>query len=228
MKRILHYGLQRSGTNVLETYLKQNFKIELLNNNLERANTLHKHFRLYEDKQYIPEIQFANDLTFNSFAAYEESFKLENKVDAILIISKDPYSWYLSYLNWAKKCNWPMVNYHYIEEYNRFHEKWIAFGKEDSRISFIKYIDLIENPKQVLTQLKSKHQLSLKLFKQIFGINYSIRKVSESDTFTQSNLKFYTQKEYLNKLDYTEIKAINNLISPTILSELGYPLESIV
>ena len=225
IKNILHYGLQRSGTNILETHLKQNFKLEILNNNLDRKDTLHKHFRLYNEKQYIPESQFYNDVTYNSFKEYESSFGLTKKVDGIIVISKDPYSWYISYLNWAKKCNWPKVDYHYIEEYNRFYVNWLTFSKEDDRIIFIKYIDLITNAKHVLTTIKNKYQLPLKLTKQIFGIYNQIEKVSESKNFTTSDLKYYTEKEYLKTLSLEDMEAINSKINQSLLQELGYEYE---
>jgi hypothetical protein len=226
MKEILYYGLQRSGTNLLESYLIQNFKIKIINNNLERSSTLHKHFRLYDDKLFIPEPQFYNELEFKTFKEYEKSFDLNLQAKAIIIITKDPYSWYLSYLNWAKKCNWPTPKYHYIEEYNRFHEKWIQFAKEDERISIINYINLIENPKRELMNLKVKHGLDLKFSKRIFGINNSIAKVDQSEMFTDKNLSFYLQKEYLKKFGRKEIEVINTMLNTTVLCELGYELES--
>jgi len=227
MKNILHYGLQRSGTNVLETYLCENFRVKFLNNNLERNNTLHKHFRLFDNKHFIPEPQFYNDLLFKSFKDYERTFGSDNQIDAIFVISKDPYSWYLSYMNWAKKCNWSEPNYHYIEEYNEFHNKWIEFSKQDNRISIVKYIDLISNPIAILNSLKTKHNLSLKLSKQIFGIRKSINKVSESEIFTEKNLRFYTQKEYLEKLGKVDIEIINSKLDLNVLKELTYEIENI-
>ena len=225
MKNILHYGLQRSGTNVLEAHLNQNFNVSLLNS-LDRTNPLHKHFRLYEEKQFIPEPQFQNKLSFKSFAEFEHSFDINTKIEGIIIISKDPYSWYTSYTNWAKKCQWPEVNYHYIEEYNLFHAKWLEFSKQSNKISLIRYIDLITDAKNVLTQLKNQHQLPLKLKSKIFGIQSEIKKVSESDTFTKEKLKFYTEKEYLLKISSEKIDEINSKLDKNLMKDLGYQIEN--
>lgn len=49
--KVLHYGLQRSGTNFLETLLKRKYRIQFLNSNQDRKSPLQKHFRLYDDKE---------------------------------------------------------------------------------------------------------------------------------------------------------------------------------
>ena len=98
---VLHYGLQRSGTNYLETLLKKNFRIRFLNSNKDRRSPLHKHCRLYKNKQIIPEPQYQNDIVVDTFDQFESLFEVVP--DYYFIISKDPYSWNLSYRNWAKK-----------------------------------------------------------------------------------------------------------------------------
>jgi hypothetical protein len=226
MKNILHYGLQRSGTNILEAQLNSNFKVNILNNNHLRNHALHKHFRLYDEKQFIPDPQFYNELTFKHFKEYEKSFGLNYKVDAIFVVSKDPYSWYISYLNWAKKCNWPDVSYHYIEEYNKFYGKWLEFAEDDKRISFIKYIDLLTQTKELLKQFKNNQKLPLKLIRKVFGLSYQIKKVNESDNFTGSNLKYYEEKKYLEKLSDLEIELINAKIDKQLMKKLGYEIEN--
>ena len=60
MKNILQFGLQRSGTNFLSTLLMKNFRIEILNNS-DRKHPLHKHFRLYDDKSFIPDTKYQNN-----------------------------------------------------------------------------------------------------------------------------------------------------------------------
>lgn len=134
--KLLHYGLQRSGTNFLESLLAKKYHIEILNSNIQgirpdRSSPLHKHFRLYDEKDIVPEPKFTNELKINSLDAFEQL--LEVVPDYYLIISKDPYSWFLSYSAWAKRSNWPEVPYHYILEYNLFYGKWLEFSRQTKK-----------------------------------------------------------------------------------------------
>jgi agmatine/peptidylarginine deiminase len=65
------YGLQRSGTNVLTLFLNKNFNISIKNKNDDRRQSAsHKHFRIYDEKNVIPETneinQFINNYIINS------------------------------------------------------------------------------------------------------------------------------------------------------------------
>src|SRR6476620_9252679 len=96
---LLHYGLQRSGTNLLEALLVRRFDVRFLNDNSDRGSPLQKHVRLYDDKQLIPEPQYSNQISVRDFAEFEALF--DSAPAYYLVISKDPYSWYLSYRKWA-------------------------------------------------------------------------------------------------------------------------------
>lgn len=84
---LLHYGLQRSGTNFLETLLKKNYRVHFLNSNRDRSSPLQKHYRLYDNKDIIPEPQYHNDTEVENFKQFEAL--LEVLPDYYLIISKD-------------------------------------------------------------------------------------------------------------------------------------------
>ena len=162
-KTLLHYGLQRSGTNFLEALLKKNFRVNIPNLRKEREHPLQKHFRLYHDKTKIPEPKYYNEYTYDHFKEFEHSLDLEKKANGIIIISKDPYSWLLSYEIWANKCSWPIPNYSYMEEYNLFLSKWREFENQTDKIIFIRYIDLLEKPEEILNQIQEKFELKRKL-----------------------------------------------------------------
>jgi len=49
------YGLQRSGTNLIQKFLETNFNISLMNNFGDRQSPAHTHFRIYDDKGIIPQ-----------------------------------------------------------------------------------------------------------------------------------------------------------------------------
>lgn len=225
MKHVLHYGLQRSGTNYLETLLTANYNVLLLNNNDDRKHPLQKHFRLYADQTYIPEPQYLNDLTFSSFADYEQALGINQRPDLILVISKDPYSWWVSYVNWAKKCKWPEVAYHYIQEYNQFYGTWNRFRKEDSRIHFVRYIDMLTHPEKELTAIAKKYDLSEKSIRKLLGVKTQFKSVSHSNNFTTDKRIFYAEKEYLSRIDPSEMERINSKLDWELMDDLGYEIE---
>lgn len=226
MKYLLHYGLQRSGTNYLEALLKKKYSIKILNDDSDRKHPIQKHFRLYDNKTFIPESKYENNLVFPSFADYEKSLELKKQIDGIIIISKDPYSWYTSYSNWAIKCNWPKANYHYIHEYNNFYAKWKEFAKQEPRIIFIKYIDLLTDSDNELRKIEEKFNLShkFKLLNRNSKIN--IKKVSSSTTFSSDKYSFYKEKKYLSKLTQSEIEHINSILDVQLVNELNYEIEN--
>ena len=51
----------------------------------------------------------------------------------------------------------------YIEEYNLFLNKWREFKNQTHKIIFVRYIDLLEKPEEILTQIQAKFELKKKL-----------------------------------------------------------------
>ena len=58
------YGLQRSGTNLAEKYIETNFNISFKNKG-DRQSPYHKHFRIYDNKDYIPQTDKKINLKIN-------------------------------------------------------------------------------------------------------------------------------------------------------------------
>jgi hypothetical protein len=221
--KLLHYGLQRSGTNILESLLKKKYRVQFLNKNKdglnpERDSPLHKHFRLYDEKDIIPEPQFRNEYKIASFNDFEKLLKV--LPDYYLVISKDPYSWFISYTNWAKKCNWPPVPYHYIMEYNLFYAKWLEFSRQTNRILFVRYIDLLRDPDAELHRLELTMQLKRKL---LFPLRSSvIFKVRQSGEFSIDRRSYYLNEQYFQSYTKEGLQEINDLINPDVITQLGY------
>lgn len=221
-KKILHYGLQRSGTNFLETLLKKKFKVKLLFSNKIRSSPIHKHFRLYDDKLLVPEPNYKNNSYFYSYNDFEKVLPIIP--DKIVIISKDPYSWYLSYRSWAKKCEWPVASHHYIEEYNSFYSKWLSFKRETNKIIFVKYFDLLQSHDKTVNDLQNQLELTEKW--QLPFMSAKLKKVSQSKKFTDKRKKYYLDKEYLNEYKTDELYIINDKLDCRVVKELGYLVES--
>jgi len=220
-KGILIYGLQRSGTNFLENLLKKNYYITILNENAERSSPGQKHFRLYDQKDIIPRQHYYNDYQYNTFFEFEKS--LTDIPDGYLIISKDPYSWHLSYKNWAMRCNWPDVEHHYIQEYNLFYRKWLDFSQTTDRISFIRYIDLLRMPDVELEKISIRIGLKGRLISTF--ISNQIPRVSHSDIFTKRRREYYLKQQYLDEYQPYDLDEINSLLDDSVVNDLGYQKE---
>ena len=200
----LHFGLQRSGTNYFVKYFKDWFgnKIWNLENvqNISRNSPLHKHFRLYDNKDLVPELSYYNNCSimclddYNNlvmnFGKPNDLFDLKNY--PIFIITKDPINWLSSYKKWAIKCNWELKET-YINEYFEFYGRWLLLANEGHKIMFIKYIDLVNKPIMVAFRILFKIGFLFKLqvlLKSLFG-RYSIEKVAISPNFSTESLKSY-------------------------------------
>ena len=219
---LLHYGLQRSGTNFLEATLKRSYRVRFLNSNKNRDAPIQKHFRLYDDKKIVPNTEYSNELSTPDFKSFEGS--LEMAPEYYLVISKDPYSWYLSYLEWAKKNNWPEVSHHYIVEYNLFYGRWLEFSQQTNKIIFVKYYDLLNNLDAELNRLEST--MDLKPSFTSFFRSRAPKRVSQSRGFSDDKRSYYLEKKYLKKYSSDDLQEINSLIDSTTITGLGYEKNS--
>ena len=221
--KLLHYGLQRSGTNFLESLLAKKYRVQFLNSNIngirpDRSSPLHKHFRLYDEKDIVPEPKFRNELKIDRFIDFEKL--LEIVPDYYLIISKDPYSWYLSYNDWARRSKWEPVPYHYILEYNLFYAKWLEFSQQTKKILFVRYIDLLRSPDEELNRLELEMHLQKK-FLYMLRSNV-VFKVPQSGEFSIDRRSYYVSEQYLQSFTKEDLKEINDLIDPRVITMLGY------
>ena len=72
---LLHYGLQRSGTNFLEALVRKKYRVRIENSDADRCSPLLKHFHLYDCKDIIPEAQYRTDIKISSFNDFERLFE---------------------------------------------------------------------------------------------------------------------------------------------------------
>lgn len=224
MSGILLYGIQRSGTNFLENIVLTNYDVSILNRFMERDHPAQKHFRLYKEKDIIPEPQYTNTLIVNSYAEYVTSLEIEEKIDGCLLISKDPYSWLLSYKRWAEKVGWQKVDHHYIQEYNYYYRDWLKFRQENEHIHFIRYRDLLLNTNEEMENIQDKLGIKLKRMKNITGTKTKFKKVSSSTKFDESRLNYYKNREYLQEYSIEELTELNSNLDEEVVAGLGYEL----
>jgi hypothetical protein len=224
---VLHYGLQRSGTNLLVSILESNYQVRILNRgDLDRRSPMHKHTRLYAEKHLIPEPQFANTTVIDRFEDFQAV--LPETPDHFVVISKDPYSWYLSYKNWAEKCNWPPVEHHYISEYNAFYRFFSVMASESDRFLFVRYTDLLAQPMDFVENLGQKIGLAPNGTwpSRRRGNGGLPRRVPHSKAFGEEQRSYYLTERYLAKFADEDLQALNAELDPAVMSFLGYELET--
>jgi len=223
MVRILLYGLQRSGTNFVESLLDWNFQIAWRNVSAPRNHPAHKHYRPYGGRAF-PTQEYRTEDPPTTLKAMEA--KLEPPLPTYyLIVSKSPYSWLLSYRKWARRCQWPEPNHHYIQEWNLFHRTWLEWQKSTERIIFTRYVDVLEMSQKELQQIRKKMGLQ-KGFKTCLQ-KLTPNKVDQSPNFDEERRRYYLERKFLDRFDSDELGLLNSQIEINTAQALGYEVVNI-
>lgn len=226
--KLLVNGLQRTGTNYLEVLLKRRYRVRIVNA-AERSAAGHKHARLYPDKALIPEPQYRNDLHVVDYVSFEAL--LEVVPDQVLVISKDPYSWYLSYRKFGERCGWPPPDHHYIDEYNAYYGTWLQLAATTSRVHFVRYIDLLAEPDAALHSLAAALDLTPRIGGREGGRGRRarpvrrVRRVPVSGTFSADSAEYYLEAKYLDEYDDATLAELNERVDAGVVEQLGYSLS---
>lgn len=214
------YGLQRSGTNILENFLEKNYEIVFSNEKNDRKHHKHKHFRIYNNKELIPNTdvnkQYHNDIIINSIDELDKILGDTKHQNKYIIVYKDIFSWLLSIETWAKMCNWKSnKKVDFIDDYFNYIEKWLSIKNE--RVLLINYREYIEFLITIKNQQEFKNNNLIRKINTFLDIKYNqnkiidiITKVTCSSTFTTERLNYYYNKEYMKEYSETEIHNIKN------------------
>jgi len=228
MKNLLVYGLQRSGTTYLEKLLTLNFrKLALKNNAYVRSLPLHKHFRLYDEKYLVPEPKYLNNFHYSSFSDFDAHVKRIAKLEesGYIVITKEPYSWYISYCRLAKKTGWKTymkkwINNHYVLEYNLFCRKWLDFQNEaPDKVLLIRYEDLLNDFDKVLDGIRDNFGLTKA---QEFYNN--LDKVPMSKKFSLKRRNYYKEGRFTDQFNDDELLVLSENLDQSVVEELGYKI----
>ena len=210
------YGLQRSGTNVIQKFIETNYNIYFMNDGeRDRHSPRQKHFRIYDNKDIIPQDQYKNNYIINSLKDLDKLLGDMNETNQYIIVYKNIFSWLPSIEKWAKECNWNINSkMNFVDDYLNFIQKWISI--KNNRVFFINYEDFlnISNDNNSLV-----NNLSLFLNKKYLNISTSFDKVNYSNKFTSDKKKYYTENEYMKLYSKHEIdKIINNVIYKELIN----------
>lgn len=197
------YGLQRSGTNVINDFLEINYGVKVVKNYKDRLNPAHKHFRIYDNKALAP-IGFSNTLVVNTIEDLDKLLNDKAHTNKYIVISKDIYSWLPSIKKWANRCKWPNTNTQFfLDDYFAFTEKWNSLTHE--RILFITYEDYLNLTLGENNDLVTRIETFLNVTKKKPTLIFP-KEVSLSEKFSPKHLNYYKNKEYMNLLTDEEIQ----------------------
>jgi hypothetical protein len=227
MGKVIQYGLQRTGTNYVEFLIKKNFNnFVSLNNGATRSLPLHKHFRLYDDKSFIPTPEYMNNFNYSSFNEFDGHVKELTGEESFdyLVVTKEPVSWYISLCKFAKKNKWKILHHKHVDtryliDYNLFHEKWLDFANQSNRITILRYEDFLSDLDASLDSVKETFQLQKK------GSRYeNLDKVPMSKKFNKKKRSFYKDKKYQELFDKNKRLIIKNILDKKVVEGLGYEM----
>ena len=223
---LMIYGLERSGTNFTEAVLLENFKnISFWNEHYPDCLPTHKHFRLYDEKHFIPITQFLNNFTFSDFKSFDEKVsKLTGKSNLKYVIAvKDPYAWYQSFMKLAKKGSYiphraKIANGQFMIDWNLFHKKWLQFAEEaPDRVQIIRYEDTIKKTAESLKLLQDKFALEPKSNQW-----HLPEKVGMSKHFDAKRMLYYKTDKFKDKFPPTHLRVISEMLDEEVLNALNY------
>ena len=212
------YGLQRSGTNVIQKFIETNFNISFMNKE-DRNSPYHKHFRIYDNKDIIPKTdkknQYKNQYIIYSLEDLDKLLGDLNHTNRYIIVYKNIFSWLPSIEKWAKLCKWKTNSkMEFVEDYLNFINKWHSINND--RIFFIKYEDFLNIPDDNNSLVK---KLSVFLDKKQNINTYTFEKVNCSKKFTTCKKKYYINREYMKLYSEKELNKIkNNLIYKELIN----------
>lgn len=207
-------GLERSGTGFITNVLSKNFF----------------NLTLVDTKKHL----FLNGTNGVPNLAWESSSEYSN--DTIALCVKNPYSWYLSYLEYWNR---DKETRRRLEKHKHFCERshacgmikmWNAFYRsyleQPNAVFVIKYEDLLLRPKKVIDSISKKFSMSKT--RNFYNIetyinNYSGRQTNKDGSFSRK--EYFLSKKYLEKIGLETINDIEESLDKELLDLLGYSKE---
>lgn len=227
MATTLLYGLQRSGTNFLEQLLATNYEgLSWGNDNRFRSLPLHKHFRPYREKVFIPTRKYLHGFDYEDFHQFE--LHLQSLIHAsanlqYLVIAKDPLAWYGSVCAFAHKNRWESyqhkaLNHHLMLDYDRFYGFWLRAARGTDRVRLIRYEDLLAEPASLLDPIAADWD-----WKRRSTTWSQPSKVPMSKKFSPRKFRYYRSKAYQQQLSSSDRWTLAQHLSREVSDGLGYP-----
>lgn len=230
MKDILLFGLQRSGTNYTQSLMLENLESFCFRNHgYARSLPVHKHFRLYDDKSFVPEPKYLNAFYYPSFTDFDAHVReLTGSADmGYVVVVKEPYSWYISVCKEARKSRWPGhlrrdANNRYMSDYSLFYGKWLDFIREaPERIILVRYEDLLADMGGKLEEIRMKFGLEKKQ-----DPYHNVSKVFKSKRFSMRRKRYYKKGDFTSMFCPEHLLVMTGNLDGKVTRELGYDLAA--
>jgi len=228
------YGLQRTGTNYLRELMEENFRAsEFMNRDDARSLPLHKHFRLYDEKVFIPDHRYLNNFHFDSFHEFDACVngmlgsEMTGRAPLLyLITTRDPLSWYPSICRFARKNKWPTcrrrsLNHQYMVDYSLFYKKWLDFSDQSDRVVIVKYEDLLRELDETLEMIGETFHLERK-----HDAVRNVNRVQMSRRFTEKRRKEILQGQFAGRYTRDEFFILSRNLDPEVTGKLGYQIDN--
>lgn len=207
------YGLQRSGTSWLTECLEKNYSFQFTNTNEKNRDSPRvKHFRIYDNKDLIPEEAYFNDFLVQDITDLDKLLGDSTHTNKYIVIYKDIFAWLPSIQKWALNCKWKQQNKtDFVEDFLHFIDKWKTIQNE--RVMMIPYLELIETNNTIMQQVE-----------EFLGFEHNDHvvlpeKISSNPTFNQDRKQYYLQNDFMNLYSEQEIQQIKN--HPLYLKHFG-------
>lgn len=229
MKNMLIYGLQRSGTNYLESLMKANFDVEFKIDHYTYSLPIHKHFRPYSKPWFFPHLNLLHDFHYDSFDEFDAHCQRLLGIEDLryVVVSKEPYSWYLSFNRFARRekifyfMKKKYLNHLYMIDYTNFFKQWLKFKDErPEKIMLVRYESLLTDFENTMTGLKDHWDLE-----QISDSLQNLQKVNMSKNFNEEKRQAYIEGKFYEKFSDKELRVLTGHLDPEVMERLGYQMH---
>ena len=214
------YGHKRSGTNVIDSYLKNNFNLGKMSAKIDPKNwnkdsILWKHCRIdlvNENGKLL--INSVNDLDRITFEEYNKNNKKNIIVNdyktKYIVVYKDIFSWLPSICRWSRACKWKKKNkLYFVDDYFNYMYKWYLLQNDNiDKILFINYEEFFKYGEDINSEFVKKIErfTNFKIEKPLVVRN----KVECSGKFDNKKINYYKKQLYMKEYNNEEIKIIKN------------------
>ena len=159
--RIVHQGIQRSGTNYLRVLLNRSGFFVLNEVDPKRHKPQHKHCRWQDDKQSIVmDVRYRNQHFADSIEELNKICGYQEKQKHVLIF-KTPANWLESIQRWGIANHWfsesndffgdPRLAVAYLNEWDQYHLKWeLLAGASPGMLLILHFESVLKDPENAM------------------------------------------------------------------------------
>ena len=219
------YGQMRTGTNYISSIILNNFLDTKVFMNIGGW----KHGKLIEFPNDIELVDRVDINTKNNIEIDNTINLFKNNKVNFLIIIKNPYMWINSISKIHKKEITPKFVIEYITIWNEIYSNY-KYYIENKKAYLVKYEKLLQQPNEILDQIKNNFNLTKKNPKYIFennklsknsdyNIGKTINEIFDKNKYIKQNISDYLSNDI--------ISIINDNIDITLLKFYKYNLEKV-